>query len=261
MYERELAVARETAERAGEIIARYCGGTDLVHWDKAEDSPVTEADLEANAAIERSLRASFPDDAILSEETVDMYQRRHAERLWIVDPLDGTKELIAGIPEFAVSVGLSVAGEPVVGCIYQPTTGECFWAARDGGAFLDGERITVSDTDELSRATLLASRSETKRGDVEPYARLFGRVVATGSAAVKLAHVACGRGDLWVSTAAKNEWDVCAGDAVLREAGGTLVTLGAGARSYNQEKLLLEPLIVAGPANLVREFAERSREL
>lgn len=258
--ERELAIAREAASSAGEIIARYCKERNLHHWHKDDDSPVTEADLEANAAIERALRAAFPGDAILSEEAVDLGHSRGAERLWIIDPLDGTKELIAGIPEFAVSVGLAVAGEPVLGCVYQPLTHECYWAAKSTGAFLDGTRISVSGVRRLSDATLLSSRTETKRSQLEPYAHLFARMEPTGSAALKLSYLACGRGDLWISTAPKNEWDVCAGDLILREAGGTMITLGSGVRTYNQEKPLLEPPIVAGSPDLVREFVERSRE-
>jgi myo-inositol-1(or 4)-monophosphatase len=258
--ERELAIAREAAGSAGEIIARYCDERSLHHWDKGDDSPVTQADLDANAAIERTLRQAFPGDAILSEETVDLGRSRATERLWIIDPLDGTKELIAGVPEFAVSVGLAVAGEPVLGCVYQPLTHECFWATKGAGAFLDGARISVSGVQRLSEATLLSSRTETKRGQLEPYAHLFARMEPTGSAALKLSYLACGRGDIWISIAPKNEWDVCAGDLILREAGGTMITLGSGVRTYNQEKPLLEPPIVAGSPDLVREFAERSRD-
>ena len=260
-FELELDVAREAAERAAEIISRFCNDTTLRHWEKSTDNPVTQADLEANAAIERCLRGAFPEDQILSEETVDACKRDGTERLWIIDPLDGTKELIAGIPEFAVSIGLTVAGEPVVGCVHQPTTGECYWASRGAGAFLDGTRIGVSSVDRLSSATLLSSRTETKRGQVEPYAHLFARVVPTGSAAVKLAHLASARGELWLSTAPKNEWDVCAGDLILREAGGMLISLGRGERRYNQERLLLDPPLVAGPPKLVQEFEKRSAEL
>ncbi len=258
-FERELAVARRAATLAAEIIESYCGGErDLRQREKSRDSPVTAADLEANEAIERHLREAFPGDTILSEETVATCRRQGVERLWIVDPLDGTKELIAGIPEFAVSVGLVVSGEPVVGCVYQPHTRECFWGAKEAGAFLDGQRIGVSEVQRLSDATMLASRTETSRGQVKPYSELFGRIEPTGSAALKLARLACARGDLWISTAPKNEWDVCAGDLILREAGGTMITLGAGVRTYNQEKLLLEPPIVAGSPKLVSEFEKWS---
>ena len=258
-FERELAVARRAATLAAEIIESYWGGErDLRQREKSRDGPVTAADLEANEAIDRHLREAFPDDTILSEETVATFRRQGVERLWIVDPLDGTKELIAGIPEFAVSVGLVVSGEPVVGCVYQPHTRECFWGAKEAGAFLDGQRIGVSKVPRLSDATMLASRTETSRGQVKPYSELFGRIEPTGSAALKLAHLACARGDLWISTAPKNEWDVCAGDLILRAAGGTMITLGAGVRTDNQEQLLLEPPIVAGSPKLVSEFEKWS---
>ena len=260
-FERELAVARRAAELAAEIIESYCGGErDLRQREKSWDSPVTAADLEANEAIERHLREAFPDDTILSEETVDTCRRQGVERLWIVDPLDGTKELIAGIPEFAVSVGLVVSGEPVVGCVYQPRTHECFWGAKEAGAFLDGQRIGVSKVDRLSDATMLASRTETSRGQVKPYSELFGRIEPTGSAALKLAHLACARGDLWLSTAPKNEWDVCAGDILVREAGGRYVDFDGKPRIYNQSDTLISAGMAAGNPALLDSFFARERE-
>jgi myo-inositol-1(or 4)-monophosphatase len=253
-----VEAAREAAQRAGAVIARYAGRGAQEHWEKAEDSPVTQADLEADAEICRTLRSAFPDDTILSEETVGECAREDAERLWIIDPLDGTKEFIEGVPQFAVSVALAIGGEPVVGCVYQPLTRECFWAERGGGAHLGAERLAVSEADGLSRCVLLSSRTEMKRGQLESCRDLFHTIEPIGSAAFKLALVACARGDLWLSMAPKNEWDVCAGDLLVREAGGVFVTLEAGPRTYNQPELLLQPPMLAGPARLVDEFRERS---
>ncbi len=219
---------------------------------------MTHADLEADEEIRRALGGAFPEDAILTEETVGRFPRAGAERLWIVDPLDGTKEFIEGVPQFAVSVGLSVAGEPVAACVYQPLTRECFWAVAGGGAWLGDQRLAVSETESLQKSTLLSSRTEMKRGQLDPCRDLFRALEPIGSAAFKLALVACARGDLWLSMAPKNEWDVCAGDLLVREAGGVFVTLDTGPRSYNQEDLLLRPPMLAGPAHLIEEFRARS---
>ena len=257
-FEREAAAAREAAQRAGEVIARHAEHQVSEHWEKAEDSPVTRADLEADREIEATLTAAFPDDSILSEETVGARERESAQRVWIIDPLDGTKEFIERVPQFAVSVALAVGGEPVVSCVYQPLTKESFWAVRGAGAYLGDARLQVSHVASLAESTLLSSRTEMKRGQLEPYRDLFGAIEPIGSAALKLARVACARGDLWLSMAPKNEWDVCGGDLLVREAGGVFVTLDAGPRTYSQSELLLTPPMLAGPAHLVEEFRERS---
>jgi myo-inositol-1(or 4)-monophosphatase len=228
--QRELEVARDAALAAGEVIARHAEGN-RESWEKAEDNPVTKADLEANGAILEILGAGFPDDAIL---------------------LDGTKEFIARIPEFAVSVALAVRGEPVVGVVYQPLDRECFWAARGSGGHRNGERLRVSSARALEQCVLLSSRTEMSRGQVDPYKEWFQEVRPVGSVALKLAWIAAGRGDLWISAAPKNEWDVCAGDLLVREAGGVFLTLEEGPRRYNQADTLLRPLMAAGPPHLVQ---------
>ena len=256
-FERELAAAREAARVAGEIIARH-GRSDRESWDKAEDSPVTRADLEANEAIQGVLSKSFPEDAILSEETRDSPGRLDARRLWIIDPLDGTKEFIQAIPEFAVSIGLALEGEPVLGVVYQPLTRECFWGCRGAGAYLDDAPTRISSVGRLDQAVVLSSRTEMSRGQMDPYRELFKQVRPVGSVALKLALVAAGRADFWISAAPKSEWDVCGGDLLVREAGGTFVTLAEGPRHYNQADVLLQPLMAAGPLTLVDAFRERS---
>jgi myo-inositol-1(or 4)-monophosphatase len=256
--EREAAAAREAAEAAGAVIARHAAGA-RKSWDKAEDSPVTLADLEANRAILAVLSRSFPGDAILSEETRDAPERARAERLWVVDPLDGTKEFIAGVPEFAVSIGLVIRGEPVVGVVQQPLTGELFWGVQGGGTWLGRTRLAVSAARRLEDCRVLSSRTEMGRGQLERQRGWFREVVPVGSAALKLAFVAAGRADLWFSVAPKSEWDVCAGDLLVREAGGVFVALDAGPRRYNRADVLLRPPLVAGPFALVEAFAERWR--
>jgi myo-inositol-1(or 4)-monophosphatase len=258
-FERELVAAREAVTAAGEIIARYSKGR-RESWDKSEDNPVTQADLEANAAILRVLGRAFPRDVILSEETLDPEIRLSAERVWIVDPLDGTKEFIQGIPEYAVSVALSVQGEPVVGVVHQPLTGECVWGAQGRGAYLGEERLSVSSARSLAAAEMLSSRTEMSRGQVDRYADWFRAVKPVGSVALKLAFIAAGRGDIWVSLAPKSEWDVCGGDLLVREAGGVYVDFDGAPRTYNQAKTLIDCGMAAGAPELVELFSRRERE-
>jgi myo-inositol-1(or 4)-monophosphatase len=250
-FEREADVAREAALAGGDVIARHASAERRASWEKSDDNPVTAADLEANAAIGAVIRKAFPDDAWLSEETADGAARLGAERVWIIDPLDGTKEFVEGVPEYAVSIALAVRGRPVAACIYQPVTRECFTARAGGGTFLDGKRVAVSSAAGLAESVMLSSRTEMKRGQVEGFRALFARIEPVGSVALKLALVAAGHADVWVSAAPKSEWDVCAGDLLVREAGGTFVSLAHGERTYNQADVLLQPLLAAGPARLV----------
>jgi len=267
LHARELEAALGAADEAGRILLRhYAGGTE--HWEKAKDDPVTLADLESDRAIRGCLGAAFPDDAILSEETASDPDRVARRRVWIVDPMDGTREFVARIPEFAVSIALVEAGEPVVGVILNPAAGRAVAARRGGGAFaaawgeggLGARRpVHVSHCSALADAVVIASRTEISRGKFEPYAGWFRELRAVGSIAWKLGCIACGEGDLNVSVAPKNEWDVCAGDLLVREAGGLYVDFEGRPRRYNQADPLIETAMAAGPASLVDAFRARER--
>ena len=142
-FAEELRAAESAAREAGGIIAGLYQGDYRVE-EKSRGNPVTTADLNANRAIREILAGQFPDDAWLSEEDADDPKRLDRSRVWIVDPLDGTREFIRGIPEFCVSIGLAVNGSPVLGVIYHPLRRELFDAVRGGGARLNGEPIQVS---------------------------------------------------------------------------------------------------------------------
>jgi myo-inositol-1(or 4)-monophosphatase len=257
-YERELEIALEAAREAGAILWKhYQAGTE--HWEKSKDNPVTIADLESDRAIAGRIRAAFPEDGLLSEETVDDASRVGRERVWIVDPMDGTKEFTRRIPEFGVSIALAEAGEPVVGVILNPAARTAVWASRGGGTFRDGGRVVVSKTTRLEDAVVIASRTEISRDQFVPYEGWFRELRPVGSIAWKLACIACGDADLNVSVAPKNEWDVCAGDLLVREAGGVYVAFDGSRRTYNQPKTLIEAGMAAGPVGLVDAFLGRER--
>lgn len=258
LYEHELEVALAAAREAAAILLRhYERGTET--WEKSEDNPVTLADLESDRAIARRLHEAFPDDGLLSEETVSQPSRLSRRRTWIVDPMDGTKEFTRKIPEFGVSIALSEAGEPVVGVIHNPPAGVTVWAVRGGGTWRDGERVSVSNVRELAQAVVIASRTEISRDQFAPYQGWFRELRPVGSIAWKLACIASGEGDLNVSVAPKNEWDVCAGDLLVREAGGVYVAFDGSRRTYNQENTLIEASMAAGPPELVAAFCARER--
>ena len=258
-YERELEVAIAAARDAGKILLHYYEtGTEA--WEKAEDNPLTIADLESDKAIAKHLTDAFPDDGLLSEETVSKPSRLQKKRVWIVDPMDGTKEFTKKIPEFCASIAMVEDGEPVVGVILNPVTNVAVWASRGGGCFRDGERVNVSSVSKLEDSVVIASRTEISRNQFEPYDGWFQEIRPVGSIAWKLACVACGDGDLNISVAPKNEWDVCAGDVLVREAGGLYVDFDGNRRIYNQEKTLIDAGMAAGPGPLLDLFFERERK-
>lgn len=255
-YQNELDVALKTAREAAAILLRHYDAPSE-SWEKADDNPLTHADLAANRLITEALRKAFPEDGILSEETADEPSRTSRRRVWIVDPMDGTKEFIKRIPEFAVSIGLVEDGEPVVGVIVNPLANTAVWATRNGGTFRDGKRVQVSSCAQLAEASVIASRTEISRNQFAPYEGWFKELRPVGSIAWKLACIASGDGDFNVSTNPKNEWDVCAGDLLVREAGGTYLNFEGKKRVYNQRDPLINIGTAAGPPELVKQFLAR----
>lgn len=244
---RELTVAIEAASAGGAIVRRWYEGAYTVS-EKSHDSPVTEADVEADRCIRSMVTAAFPEDGWLSEETRDTEERLSRRRVWVVDPLDGTKEFIKRIPEFCVCVALVDAGAPILGVIYNPVREELFAAERGRGTTLNGKPVRVSDTADLSAARMLASRSESARGEWDAFRDDF-RVELTGSVAYKLALIAAGHGDGTFSLTPKNEWDICAGAALIVEAGGHITDRHAQPLIFNRRDPLL-PGIIATNARL-----------
>lgn len=201
--------------------------------DKAPDNPVTDADLAADALLNERLRALLPEAGWLSEETVDSPERLDRELVWVVDPVDGTKEFVMGIPEFSVSVALVKDGLPTLAVIFNPPTGELYSAERDQGAFLNGKPMSASETAELTGARVDASRSERKRGEFAPFEETV-ELLTMGSIAYKLARVASGQSDATWSRGPKNEWDICAGALLIEEAGGRCVDLDGQPFRFNK---------------------------
>ena len=245
----------DACRAAGDILLSYYRGSYQL-GKKGQDNPVTSADLEANACLKRMLLTAFPDYGWLSEETADNAVRLGKKRVWIVDPMDGTKEFVMEIPEFAVSVALVEEESPVVGVIHNPAADELYATTAGGGAFLNGKRVHCTQTTRLSEATLIVSRSEQKRGEINAFRAQVGQIEAVGSIAYKLARVAAGLGDLNVSVQPKNEWDVCAGDLLIREAGGQMLTLDGTVRTYNQKDPLIPSGLVAGNSSISRTMLD-----
>ncbi len=257
MFVRELSVAVEAARAAGAIVRAWYDGAYTVR-EKANDSPVTEADIEANQCIQGIIHDAFPDDGWLSEETRDSAERLTKTRVWVVDPLDGTKEFIKRIPEFCVCIALVEHGVPVLGVEYNPVRDELFAGARGSGVTLNGSAVRVSNERNLSTARMLASRSESERGEWDAFQSTL-RIELTGSVAYKLALIAAGRGDATFSLTPKNEWDVCAGAALITEAGGRITDRYAQPLRFNRRNTHL-PGIIASNGQLHGPIIELLRQ-
>jgi 3'(2'), 5'-bisphosphate nucleotidase len=235
---RELDVALHLAHEAGDaILAHYQTGLPVDR--KAGNEPVTAADHAADRIISEGIRAAFPDDGILTEESDDDRSRLEKERVWIVDPLDGTTEFITETGEFAVQIALAIRGQPALGVVYQPAKGRLFRAVRGGGAFqvCDGQttRLAVSSESDPARMCLVASRSH--YSDLIEAARQALGIAAVnqvGSVGLKVGMVARAECDLYLATTISKEWDLCAPHAVLLEAGGVLTTLCGEPLVYNK---------------------------
>ncbi|HLK12873.1 MAG TPA: 3'(2'),5'-bisphosphate nucleotidase CysQ [Candidatus Binatia bacterium] len=239
--EREVAIA--AAREAGAAIRRHYEGV-IEAREKSHDSPVTAADLEADAIIRARIAAAFPDDGWLSEETADSTERLGKRRVWIVDPLDGTKEFIQHIPEFCVCVALVEAGRPIVAVEYNPAADRLYVASRGDGTTVNGTAARVSTTARVADAVVLASRSEDKRGEWDAF-KPRCRVTLTGSVAFKLAELASGRGDATFTLTPKNEWDICAGTLLVEEAGGRVTGLDGAPLAFNQRSVLRPGMVAS----------------
>lgn len=240
---RELEVAIEASRAAGAVI-RTIYDTAFEVRQKGHDNPVTEADLQANERIHSIIRSAFPNDGWLSEETRDDARRLGRPRVWIVDPLDGTKEFVQHVPEFCVCISLVEQGEPIVGVSYDPIRDEVFAAERGAGTSVNGVATGVSTEATLSNARVLASRSEDKRGEWEAF-KPHMHVALTGSVAFKLALVAAGRADATFSLTPKNEWDICAGTLLITEAGGRMTDRDGQPLRFNQRETVRSGLVAS----------------
>lgn len=231
-------------EEARKVFARFTPGAIETEY-KAGHDPVTEADKALDVVLRKELLREG--EGWLSEESVDDPTRLQKSLVWVVDPLDGTREFVAGIPEFCVSIAFVEDGRPVAGGICNPATNEIFLGSRDTGVTYNGKPARASQHEGLKGATVLASRSETKRGEWKAFESAQFTVKSMGSVAYKLARVSAGLDDVTFTLTPKNEWDVAAGAALVLSAGGYVGTLDHTPLKCNQKNPLIQGLLACGP--------------
>jgi 3'-phosphoadenosine 5'-phosphosulfate (PAPS) 3'-phosphatase len=240
-FSSELAVAELAARRAGQVILSHYQAP-APDWElKGDGSPVSRADIEANAAIVATLADAFAGDAILAEESPDDDRRLGCERVWIVDPLDGTRGFLARTDDFAVHVALAVNGVPMVSVVYQPVVDRLDWAVAGEGAFSVNAGAAPRRLRCSERAVLADLRLGISRHNAPPRLlawldgnALRGQAVQLG-ASQKYAALAEGVLDAVVTiTPSEKEWDTCAPELLVREAGGTVTDGDGRPLRYNQ---------------------------
>ena len=241
-YERELKVAVQLARDAGALILEHYEGPVRVEQKYYDDDiePVTQADRVANQLIVERLARAFPDDGILAEESEDTERRLEKSRVWMVDPMDGTNGFIDGNGDFAVQIGLTENGTCVLGVVYQPLTGVLYRAELGAGTWIERagnqpERACVSSKNKLPGMRLAASRSHRSPRMSKVVQRLgFREEVQRGSVGIKIGLLVEQQCDVYIHLSPRTkQWDTCAPQIILTEAGGCLTDLFGQALIYN----------------------------
>lgn len=240
--EKELEVARVLARDAGRILMEHYQQEHEVEW-KGYDDPVTAADRAANVMLVREFERHFPGDAILSEELPDDRSRFRKDRVWMIDPMDGTKQFIDRVGEFAVMIGLAVEGIARLGVVYHPSLDRMFYAAPGMGAYVEEKWSTkclqVSHLSDPSRMIAAMSRSH-HSPVVDEIRNQLGITehIRSGSVGLKFGLIAEGRAHIYIHPGKRtNKWDTCGPEAILREAGGVITDVTGAPLRYDVEEI------------------------
>ncbi|WP_322867105.1 3'(2'),5'-bisphosphate nucleotidase CysQ [Aquicoccus sp. G2-2] len=244
----DLELLIDAAREAGRIAREYCGET-VQKWDKPDDAgPVTEADLAVNRMLNERLRGARPGYGWLSEESEDSAERLARERVFIVDPLDGTRNFIEGGKSWAHALAIVEHGRPVAGVVYLPLLERLYAAEAGLGATLNGAPIAASTAQGLAGATLLAARpalgAEHWKGGVVPDVERVYRP----SLAYRLSLVAEGRFDSMLTLRDSWEWDIAAGAAILGEAGAVVTDRHGQALRFNNAVPMVAGVVAGAEA-------------
>ncbi len=214
-------------------------------WKKLDGTPVTEVDIAVDALLKERLHGKTPDYGWLSEESADGPDRLSRERLWIADPIDGTRSFAGGGDEWCIAVALVSGSRPVLGAIYRPVVGEYYRAVAGEGAWLNDRPLRLTSSRGLQGARVIGNASAVKtiqrEANIEP---IYGTDVPL---ALRLARVASGDFDAALSSTPKHDWDLAAGDLIVREAGGLVTNRQGEALTFNRARPSQEGYIAAMP--------------
>jgi myo-inositol-1(or 4)-monophosphatase len=257
MLARDVALLTDTVREAG-ALALSLFRTELRNWTKGASSPVSEADIAVNDLIETRLRRATPDYGWLSEESVDDEQRLDRQRVWIVDPIDGTRGYLAGREDWCVSVALVEDTTPVLAAVFAPASDEFFFAARGQGAARNDAAVhattgTEMDFSRVAGPKPLVERLSRSSDDITLHPRI-------GSLALRLCRVAEGRLDAAFAGGQSRDWDLAAANLIVQEANGSMTALSGDRILYNRREVTHGVLVAAGRdrhASIIEHFRSR----
>lgn len=242
MYKKQFEIIVKAAKAAGEVVIKYYNDKYAVEI-KEDDSPVTSADLASDKIIQQILHKAYPHYPILSEETTDSESRLSSEYVFIVDPLDGTKEFIDRTGEFAINIALVVNGEVVVGVIYAPIRDELYYALKGEGAYVikAGEKSKLQVSDKTTDLIALVSRNHLRQEEVDFLKANEAKIKQTAviGASLKGCLIAQGEADIFYRYGpGTKEWDTAPQDLIVSEAGGLFLTPTGEKFTYNKKDVV-----------------------
>jgi len=248
--EDDVKLVRQVTEEAGRIALSYFS-REVKAWDKSPNNPVSEADLAVDEFLRTTLMQNRTGYGWLSEETEDASDRLRCGRLWIVDPIDGTRAFLRGGDDWGISVALVQDQKPVVAAFYAPVKDAFYFAEAGRGATKNGKPIQVTDQSDLTAARMMGDPSAFKSKKIwpTPWPDTMHTEQAN-SIALRLCQIADGQFDCCVTLRPKNDWDVAAAHLILNEAGGHLSTAEGRALVYNRKKPLHDHILGCTPALL-----------
>ncbi|MDZ7612033.1 MAG: 3'(2'),5'-bisphosphate nucleotidase CysQ [Candidatus Moranbacteria bacterium] len=246
----DLNLLKKAVKEAGDAALRYYKKKEAKVEYKKDESPLTEADLASNKILCENLAgAGYP---ILSEENEDDLDRLKIGKVWIIDPLDGTMDFVQETGEFSVMAALAENGRPALGAVYLPATGELYWSEKGKGAFLEiganqSEKLETTSIDDSKKARMVVSRNHLKPEDEQISQKLgINKMKKVGSNGIKIGLIAKGEAELFLNTGSgMGEWDLCAPEIILEEAGGEVTDKRGRKIQYNKNEPYLKEGIVA----------------
>ncbi len=242
----DIALLNAAVREAGALALRYFR-TDLAVWQKAGDTPVSEADIAVDRLLRQRLCGERPDYGWLSEETEDDSARLACERVWVVDPIDGTRAFLEGVPHFCHAAALVENGTPVLAVLFNPVEDRFYEAVANKGARLNGALIRVSHRQQIAGCRMAAFGPMFKHPAwPQPWPEM--EIIQRDSVAWRLALVASGDADASMGLNTKNDWDLAAADLMVREAGGVMTAHDGKTLSFNNPVPQQPSFMAAGPS-------------
>jgi myo-inositol-1(or 4)-monophosphatase len=252
----DARLVRRVTEEAGRIALSYFA-RDIHQWDKSPNNPVSEADMAVDEFLRTTLMQNRTGYGWLSEETEDHSDRLRCGRLWIVDPIDGTRAFLGGGDDWGISVALVQDRKPIIAAFYAPVKNAFYFAEAGRGATKNGLNIRVSEQTDLTAARMMGDPCAFKSSKLWPTPWPDSmHTEQANSIALRICQIADGQFDCCVTLRPKNDWDVAAADLIIAEAGGHLTTGTGRALMFNRKKPLHEHIVASCPA-LIPAIMER----